>query len=79
MSKVRVPTLDTFMNPLIQALNQLDGSGTIEEIVSKTAEIVSLSDEQRVFLMRLRQQPRGIFGSGTVIVKPYEDIHGERS
>jgi restriction system protein len=46
MSKVRVPTFDTFMNPLIQALKQLGGSGTIEEIASKTAEIVGLSDEQ---------------------------------
>ncbi len=31
----------------------------------------------RVFLMRLGQQPRGIFGSGTVVVEPYEDIHWE--
>ncbi len=45
MSKVKVPTFDTFMNPILQALNELGGSGTIEEIVSKTAEIVGLSDE----------------------------------
>ncbi len=29
----------------------------------------------RVFLIRLGQEPRGIFGSGTVAVEPYEDIH----
>jgi len=46
MSEIRVPTFDTFMNPLIQALKQLGGSGTIEEIASKTAEIVGLTDEQ---------------------------------
>jgi restriction system protein len=34
------------MNPLIQALKELGGSGTIEEIATKTAEIASLSDEQ---------------------------------
>jgi restriction system protein len=34
------------MNPLLQALTELGGSGTIEEIASKTAEIVGLSDEQ---------------------------------
>ena len=46
MSEVRVPTFDTFMNPLLQALLELGGSGTIEEIATKTAEIVGLSDEQ---------------------------------
>jgi restriction system protein len=46
MSEVKVPTYDTFMNPLLQALRELGGSGTIEEIVSKTAEIMGLSDEQ---------------------------------
>jgi len=34
------------MNPLIQALKQLGGSGTIEEIEAKTAEIAGLTDEQ---------------------------------
>lgn len=43
---VKVPPFDTFMNPLIQVLKDLGGSGTIEEINSKTAEIVGLSDEQ---------------------------------
>jgi restriction system protein len=46
MSKVKVPTFDTYMNPLIQALKELGGSGTIEEIAAKTAEIVGLTDEQ---------------------------------
>ena len=46
MSEVRVPTFDTFMNPLLQALKDLGGSGTIEEIASKTAEIAELTDEQ---------------------------------
>jgi restriction system protein len=46
MSEARVPTYDRFMNPLIQALKGLGGSGTIEEIASKTAEIVGLTDEQ---------------------------------
>ena len=34
------------MNPLIQALKELGGSGTIEEINSKTVEIAGLSDRQ---------------------------------
>ncbi len=46
MSEVKVPTYDTFMNPLLQALTELGGSGTIAEIATKTAEIAGLSDEQ---------------------------------
>jgi restriction system protein len=43
---VRIPTFDVFMNPVIQALKSLGGSGTIEEINNKATEIVGLSDEQ---------------------------------
>lgn len=50
MSKVKVPSYDMFFNPIIQALKQLGGSGTIEEIDTKTAEIMDLSEEQLVVL-----------------------------
>lgn len=43
---IQVPTFDQMMNPLIQALKSLGGSGTIEEIDDKVAEILHLSDEQ---------------------------------
>lgn len=46
MTDVVVPTFDALMNPLIQALKQLSGSGTIEEIDRKVAEIANLSDAQ---------------------------------
>lgn len=46
MAQTDVPTFDIFMNPVIQALKSLGGSGTIEEIDNKVAEIVGLSDEQ---------------------------------
>jgi restriction system protein len=46
MAQVNVPTFDKFMNPAIQALKQLGGSGTIEEINSTVSEIAKLSDEQ---------------------------------
>ena len=46
MPQVNVPTFDKFMNPIIQALKQLGGSGTIEEINNKTTEIAGVSDEQ---------------------------------
>ena len=46
MSKVAMPTYDSMMNPVIQALRELGGSGTIEEINDKVAEIAGFSDEQ---------------------------------
>ena len=46
MTEVQVPTFDTLMNPVIQALKSLGGSGTIEEINDKASEIAGLSDEQ---------------------------------
>jgi restriction system protein len=41
-----LPPYDAFMNPLLQALKLLGGSGTIEEINAKVIEAVGLSDEQ---------------------------------
>lgn len=46
MKKVNVPTYDRLMNPLMQALKELGGSGTIEEIDAKVAEIAAITDEQ---------------------------------
>jgi restriction system protein len=46
MSEVNIPTFDRLMNPLIKALKELGGSGTIDEIDSRVAEIARLSDEQ---------------------------------
>ena len=46
MAQVKVPTFDRFMNPVIQALKKLGGSGTIEEINNTATEIARLSDEQ---------------------------------
>jgi restriction system protein len=41
-----VPTFDKLMNPVIHALKQLGGSGTIEEVNNKAVEIAGLTDEQ---------------------------------
>ena len=46
MGQLNVPTFDKLMNPVIQALKQLGGSGTIEEINNKVTEIAHLSDQQ---------------------------------
>lgn len=40
-----IPTHDSMMNPLLQALKSLGGSGTIDEINNKTIELMNLSDE----------------------------------
>ena len=42
----QVPTFDALMNPLVQALKSLGGSGTIEEIYNKVVEIAGLTEKQ---------------------------------
>jgi restriction endonuclease Mrr len=44
--KNSLPTYDAMMNPLLQAMKELGGSGTVEEINSKVADILGLRDEQ---------------------------------
>ena len=39
----KLPTYDSLMNPLIQALRQLGGSGSIDEIYEKVVEIENIS------------------------------------
>jgi restriction system protein len=39
---IRVPTYDEMMNPLLQALHDLGGSGTISEIDGRVIEIMDL-------------------------------------
>lgn len=46
MKDIQVPTYDSMMNPLLKAMNDLGGSGIIEEIASRVGEIMELSDEQ---------------------------------
>jgi restriction system protein len=50
MAKIQIPTYDTLMNPTLQAIKLLGGSGTIEEIDNKAADIAGLSDEQQEVL-----------------------------
>jgi restriction system protein len=44
--KTQIPTFEKMMNPLIKALKELGGSATIEELDTRVAEIMGLSDEQ---------------------------------
>ena len=46
MNDVAVPTYDAMMNPLLQALRELGGSGTIEEINGRVIDIMDLSNQQ---------------------------------
>lgn len=45
MTNAAMPTFDELMNPLLQALRLLGGSGSIEEIYAKTVELVGLPDD----------------------------------
>ena len=44
--EIDLPTYETMMNPTLQALKDLGGSATIEELFSKVVEIMGLKDEQ---------------------------------
>lgn len=46
MTNVTIPTYRAFMNPTLQALKELGGSATIEELNRKIIEITGLTDEQ---------------------------------
>lgn len=46
MTQNSFPTYKTMMNPTLQALRELGGSATIDEIVYKVSEIMKLSDEE---------------------------------
>lgn len=52
----KIPPQDQLMNPTLQALHILGGSGTIEEIYAKVIELVDFSDEQ---LEQLHNPERG--------------------
>ena len=41
----KLPTFDSLMNPMIQALRQLGGSGSIDEIYEKVVEIENTSED----------------------------------
>ncbi len=45
MSENKIPTFDQLMNPLLQALRLLGGSGSIAEIYAKTVEVLGLPEE----------------------------------
>ena len=40
-----MPTFDSLMNPLLKALSQLGGSGSIDEIYEKVAELEEIEEE----------------------------------
>lgn len=46
MKMANVPTYDEMMNPLLEALRDLGGSGAIEELANEVAKVMHLSDEQ---------------------------------
>lgn len=55
MTKHDIPAFDYFMNPIIDALKMLGGSGTIEEINAKVVEITKLSDRQLEVLHNIQK------------------------
>ncbi|MDJ0719526.1 MAG: restriction endonuclease [Prochloraceae cyanobacterium] len=48
--KIELPSYDDLFEPVIQALRDLGGSGTIQEIYDKVCELDNFSDEQQAIL-----------------------------
>ena len=44
-TEIKVPTFDQLMNPLLKALRDLGGSGSVDEIYAKVTENLNLPDE----------------------------------
>jgi restriction system protein len=57
----KFPTYDTMFNPLLQAVKDLGGSGTIEEIENRVAELMALSPEQVEILQDAKRPGRTKF------------------
>lgn len=58
MTKVTVPRFDALMNPLIQALKELGGSGTIQEIDDRVIALLGLTEAQLEILHKPEQGGR---------------------
>ena len=57
---MEIPTYDSMMNPLLQALHELGGSGTVDEIDNRAIEIMNLEDD-------VTEIPHGKTGSRTEV------------
>ncbi|MBF0185748.1 MAG: restriction endonuclease [Magnetococcales bacterium] len=53
----KLPTYDNLMNPLLAALRELGGSGSVKEIFTKTVELIGLSEK---LLAQLHDPNRGM-------------------
>lgn len=73
---IQVPTYDRMMNPLLKALKNLGGSGTIEEIEDEVAEIMHLSDEQLEVLHNPERGGQTEFGYRLAWTRSYLKKYG---
>lgn len=58
MNEIAIPTYDSMFNPLLQAVKELGGSGTIDEIDAKVAELMNLTDEQLEIIQNPKRSGR---------------------
>ena len=67
-----LPTYDDLMNPLLEALRKLGGSGSIEEIYAKTVEITGLPEE---ILAQLHEPEKSLTAEIIGAIRPSVDSH----
>ncbi|MFC1716971.1 restriction endonuclease [Candidatus Poribacteria bacterium] len=76
MAKTDIPTFTSYMNPVIKALKDLGGSGTIEEINNRVIELVGLSDEQTEVLHNPDKGGQTEFGYRAAWTRSYLKKYG---
>lgn len=76
MSDVTIPSFDVLMNPVLQALKQLGGSGTNEEIRDEVADILQLSDAQLEVLRDPHKSGRTVVEERLAWAKSYLKKYG---
>jgi restriction system protein len=72
-----IPAFDDLMNPLIDALTALGGSGSIDEIENKVAELLKLTDKQlEVMHTTTGKDTRTSFAYNLAWARSYLGIYG---
>jgi restriction system protein len=71
-----LPSYDKFMNPVLRAIRNLGGSGSVEEIVNEVANVMGLSEEQRQALHSRGKRERTVVDYRTAWARTYLKKYG---
>lgn len=76
MVDIDIPSRDQFFNPVLQALRNLGGSSTIEEMVEEVSNIMGFTEEQRQKLHTTKKRTRSVVDYRTAWARSYLKKYG---